>query len=904
MQMPNVYSQQKKPELLSPAGDMECFFAAVENGADAIYFGLKDFSARASADNFSIDDVSKAIAYARKMSVRVYVAINTLIKTHELEKVVEYLIALDELRPDALIIQDLGLLFLIQSQFPQLTLHASTQMTIHNLAGVKQMERMGFKRVVLSRELSVEEIKNIALNSNMEIEVFVHGALCYSYSGLCFFSSVMGGRSGNRGRCAQPCRRYYKSPQGEGGYLFSMKDLRTLTHVDRLMAAGIHSFKIEGRMKSAEYVAVTTHVYRQAIDGTLEDMDNAIHLMNTVFSRETTHSYLFEETYQQGKKNSNNKYAPRPENAPSLSHSSQGGDVIKSPKFVQDIERFSNNKQVKASDTINPFYPANIGAYAGEVIKSGKGCITVRADAEIGVRDLLQIFENGAKEPALLPVRNIRVNGKRVFGIKAGDIAMIDTERQYQPGTGARLYLLSSQKIKEYFAPKVPKKSEASRMPVDLEIKIKPDCIGIKGTTRYFSFSMNFSVKLERGIHRTTESEQVRECFSRLGETPFELKGIHTEVSGELFVPLSVLNEIRREYFRIFCEEWRKDRDSRCESIKKWVKEARHEFPHPVCGNFDWLQKGLPVTNMRNNVSSKDVSAGEIRLSLKVDKPDYLNYIPLKTVHKIYIVLTDETIGDLLAQQSHDQKSLNKRGLSALLHTYVENNENISPSNRIDKVVFSLPAIMRDTGIGYMTYGYCKKAVQELISQGFRQFHISNPGAIELFEDAEVQLYADYPFYCLNPLSAMKLLEWGFCRYTLSPEDDKENLEKLFSPHAELIIYQDTPLFTSETCILANMKRECPGKNRCSFRQMTLENEYGDRFTAINEDCRTVVIGQKPFSLIQCIPKLIDGGQRDFRIDLCYKDYTPEMVQDIFSKIQTMGKVNNSVMGNFERGLL
>lgn len=883
MEMPNVYSQQKKPELLSPAGDMECFFAAVENGADAIYVGLKDFSARASACNFSIDDVRKAIAYARKMSVRVYVAINTLIKTDELEKVVEYLIALDELRPDALIIQDLGLLFLIQSQFPQFTLHASTQMTIHNLAGVKQMERMGFKRVVLSRELSVDEIKNIALNSNMEIEVFVHGALCYSYSGLCFFSSVMGGRSGNRGRCAQPCRMYYKSPQGEGGYLFSMKDLRTLTHVNRLMAAGIHSFKIEGRMKSAEYVAAATHVYRQAIDGTLEDMDNAIHLMNTVFSRETTYSYLFEETYQQGKKNSNNKYAPRPENAPFLSHPSQGGAVVKSPKFVQDIERFSNNKQVKASDAINPFYPANIGAYAGEVTKQGKGCITVRADAEIGVRDLLQFFENGAKEPALLPVRNIRVNGKRVFGIKAGDIAMIDTERQYQPGVGARLYLLSSQKIKEYFAPKVPKKSEASRMPVDLEIKIMPDGIDIKGTARYFSFPMNFSVKLEKSIHRTTEREQVKECFSRLGETSFELKDIHTEISDELFVPLSVLNEIRREYFRIFYEEWHKDRDRRCESIKKWVKGEWIEFTHPV---------------------HRDVSAGGIRLSLKVDKPDYLNHIPLETVHKIYIVLTEETIGDLLALQSHNQTSFNKRGLSALLYTCGENNENISPSNGRDKIVFSLPAIMRDTGIGCMTYGYCKKAVQELLSQRFRQFHISNPGAIELFEDAEVQLYADYPFYCLNPLSAIKLRELGFCRYTLSPEDDKENLEKLFSPHAELIIYQDTPLFTSETCIWANMKRECPGKNWCGFSQMTLENEYGDRFTAINEDCRTVVIGQKPFSLIQYIPKLIDGGQRDFRVDLCYKDYTPEMVQDIFSKIQTMSKVNNSVMGNFERGLL
>ena len=247
------------------------FFAAIENGADAVYFGLKDFSARASANNFAIDDASKAIAYARKRSVKVYIAINTLIKTRELESVVDYLIALDELQPDAVILQDLGLLYLIQSQFPHFQLHASTQMTIHNLAGVKRLERMGFKRVVLSRELSINEIKNISQNTSMEIEVFVHGALCYSYSGLCFFSSMMGGRSGNRGRCAQPCRMYYKSQPGEGGYLFSMKDLRTMSHIKELLAAGIHSFKIEGRMKSPEYVAVVTHIYRQAIDGKLKD---------------------------------------------------------------------------------------------------------------------------------------------------------------------------------------------------------------------------------------------------------------------------------------------------------------------------------------------------------------------------------------------------------------------------------------------------------------------------------------------------------------------------------------------------------------------------------------------------------------------------------------------------------
>ena len=976
--MSHPYPQHKKPELLSPAGDMECFFAAVENGADAVYFGLKDFSARASADNFAIDDASKAIAYARKRSVKVYIAINTLIKTNELESVVDYLIALDELQPDALILQDMGLLYLIQSQFPHFQLHASTQMTIHNLAGVKRLERMGFKRVVLSRELSIDEIKNISQNTSMEVEVFVHGALCYSYSGLCFFSSMTGGRSGNRGRCAQPCRMYYKSQPDEGGYLFSMKDLRTLSQIQALMTAGIHSFKIEGRMKSPEYVAVVTHTYRQAIDGKLKDEEAAIHLMNTVFSREAACSYLIKENGQRNSK-------------------------------TADIGA------VKPSDMINPSYPANIGSYAGEVIKSGKGYVIIRAGAEIGVRDLLQVFENSAEEPALLHVKSIKVDGRRVFGIKAGDIAIVDTERQYKQG--ARIYLLSSQKVKEIFAPKVPKKLATSKMPVDLEIKIRSDNIEIKGITKHFSFSRDYPVKLEKGIHRTTEMENIKECFGRLGETPFELAGIHTEISGELFVPLSVLNEIRRDYFQIFSEEWRKDRERRCENIKKWIQEKCIEYSsldsqlsgessisisinpplekgvtvHPhlnlprqrggiqgnneyspplvggVRGGGELLQKGgwVDLKEHSGGIIDNDVSKEEcslnnmsedkIRLSLKVDKLQYLNHIPLEKIYKIYIVPTDENIRNLTKKtestpllwdrpkshynviakeerlkQSPDYQAFHKKIASLPLAMTVKSElfnqpnsggENLSSDETVnqlkrqndianslskikDKIVFPLPVIMRDIGNGYMTYGYFKKVVHELISQGFRQFQISNLGALELFEDADVQLYADYPLYCLNPLSAMKLRELGFCRHTLSPEDDKENVQTLFTTDADLIVYQDTPLFISETCIWANMKRSCPGKNRCGFNQIMLENEYGDRFVALDEACKTVVIGEWPFSIIHLIPKLIDAGQKDFRVDLCYKDYTPEMIEEIFTSIQNKRKIKNSMVGNFERGLI
>ena len=244
------HTKNKKPELLSPAGSMECFFAALENGANAVYFGLEDFSARAGAQNLTLDEAGKAIAYARQRSVKVYIALNTLIKTHELENVVDYLIALEELQPDAIILQDLGLLYLLQSLFPRFNLHASTQMAIHNLAGIRQLEKIGFQRVVLARELSIAEIDYICQNTFLEIEVFIHGALCYSYSGLCFFSSMLGGRSGNRGRCAQPCRMQYKTSQNNEGYYFSMKDLQSLPSINKLMVAGVHSFKIEGLMKS------------------------------------------------------------------------------------------------------------------------------------------------------------------------------------------------------------------------------------------------------------------------------------------------------------------------------------------------------------------------------------------------------------------------------------------------------------------------------------------------------------------------------------------------------------------------------------------------------------------------------------------------------------------------------
>jgi putative protease len=211
---------------------------------------------------------------------------------------------------------------------------------------------------------------------------------------------------------------------------------------------------------------------------------------------------------------------------------------------------------------------------------------------------------------------------------------------------------------------------------------------------------------------------------------------------------------------------------------------------------------------------------------------------------------------------------------------------------------------MRDMGNGPERYDNFKKVVNILMTRGFRHFQIANLGAVGLFNDTDVILYADYPLYSLNPLSLIKLRELGFQRQTLSPEDGMENLKALLSDNTDLILYQDTPLFTSEACVWANMKSACPGIDRCGFEKIVLTNEHGDRFTAINEACRTVVVNERPFSIIHLMQTFLETGHRDYRVDLCYRDYTPETISDILSGIQTGKKVNNSTIGNFERGLL
>ena len=281
---------KKKPELLAPVGNTESFYAALNGGANAIFMGLQEFNARGRASNFTRPMLQLAVGKAHDKNVKVYITLNTLIKNKELDQLVDVLSFLASLKVDGIIIQDWGVYYIARRFFPKLVLHASTQMGNHNSAGVNFAASKGIVRTVLARELTMPELEKIAKESKAELELFVHGALCYSFSGMCLFSSYLGGQGANRGLCKQSCRRFYQNGE-EQHALFSLKDNQQLNNLKRLTELGIHSFKIEGRMKSADYVFQVCSAYRMALDDP-ENMVAAAEMLESDMGREKTSYFL------------------------------------------------------------------------------------------------------------------------------------------------------------------------------------------------------------------------------------------------------------------------------------------------------------------------------------------------------------------------------------------------------------------------------------------------------------------------------------------------------------------------------------------------------------------------------------------------------------------------------------
>jgi U32 family peptidase len=374
-------------ELLAPAGNPEALDAALGEGADAVYLGARSFNARLRSTNFAFNQLEAAVDVCHRQAKKLYVTVNTVFEQREADRMWQLLQYLDRVGPDGIIVQDLGVAKMAAEHFPKLALHASTQMNVASAKGVNFLSRLGFKRAVVARELSLEEIRAIAQSTNLELEVFVHGALCVSESGLCMFSSYLGGKSANRGACAQACRRLY-STDAQSGYWFSPDDLQLIGYVPELMEAGVASFKIEGRMKSAEYVGQVVAAYRHMIDnwklGREKAQAKAEAMLQSDFARRKTRFFIA------------GKLDPeyiRPEQA--------GGTGISLGK-IRDIRVVNELRYIlmdsydglAEGDSLRFHRPDDSGRFTAKVreVRETPGGMLVRVDEEIDVRQSDQAY--------------------------------------------------------------------------------------------------------------------------------------------------------------------------------------------------------------------------------------------------------------------------------------------------------------------------------------------------------------------------------------------------------------------------------------------------------------------------------------------------------------------------------
>lgn len=499
-------------ELLAPAGSREALVAAVENGANAIYLAGNAFGARAYASNFDREALREAIHFAHLRKVAIHVTVNTIVADEEMGPLRDYLRFLYEVGADAVLVQDLGVARVAHETVPDLPLHASTQMSVSSLEGVRALAELGFTRVVLARELSLKEIRHICAHAPVEIETFMHGALCVCYSGQCLMSSMIGGRSGNRGRCAQPCRLPYTlvDEKGQdvlgdkaGSYLLSPRDLSTIDVIPDLIEAGVSSLKIEGRMKRPEYVATVVRTYREAIDTyyagkgyavTQEERDD----LAQIFNRDFTTAYL------EGR-----------------------------PGKAMMSDRRPNNRGLLIGRVTAYDWDARI--------------VTVKLSGRLGLGDQVDFWVKvGGRVTATISALT-DAKGRAVEEGQAGDTvsfaipsAVRDHDRVFKV-YDARLM----ERAKETYASGAP----VRRIPVAIEVRAaigEPLTVAIcdgeghraEGKTDFIG---------ESARKRPLSEEIIRKQVSRLGTSVYEMKSLHCDIAGEVMVPMSEINEARRK---------------------------------------------------------------------------------------------------------------------------------------------------------------------------------------------------------------------------------------------------------------------------------------------------------------------------------------------------------------------
>lgn len=518
-----------KYELLAPAGDMECLKWAIEGGCDAVYLGGNHFGARAYSKNFSDDELVLAIKYAHRYGVKVYLTCNTLIYDEEVDDFIKFVRFAHQNGVDAVLIQDLGMYDLIHQKFPDLEIHASTQMHIHNVEGALVAKKLGFKRIVLARETDIDTIKEIKEKTGLDVEVFVHGSLCVSYSGQCLFSSLVGGRSGNRGACAGSCRLPYELVDKDNAvlnidkkYPLSMKDLCAVSSIGKLIDIGVNSFKIEGRMKSKEYVYLVTKLYRKAIDSYIENHKvvidyNILDKLKKVFNRKYTLGFL-------------------------------------------------NN--VSNSDVINGNQPNNVGVKIGRVVKLTKTNALIKLEDELHINDGLRI--KGPEGEIGTIVNDFYLQGNLVKEAKAGMVISLPIWKK--PNVFDEVFLTSSKYISDWIAKDIENNPRKVMLTGSIilhkneEIVFKvSDCINdivLKGAV------------VAEAKNRPLTKDSIIEKITKLGGTVYKFRKIDCNLDDDVFVPLTVLNELRREAIDIL--------NAKRENIESKIIEKEYHREVPI----------------------------------------------------------------------------------------------------------------------------------------------------------------------------------------------------------------------------------------------------------------------------------------------------------------------------------
>jgi putative protease len=824
-----------RPELLAPAGDWDAMRAAVANGADAVYFGLSNFNARHRATNFPLQELPRVIEYLHGHNVRGYVTFNTLIFSDELPEAIRFLRSIAEAGADAVIVQDLGLARLISRMCPSLPVHGSTQMTLTEPLGIELVRRLGVSRVILARELSMQDIRRITEMTSMPVEVFIHGALCVAYSGQCLTSESLGKRSANRGQCAQACRLPYEmivdgSPRdlGDKAYLLSPQDLAAYDLIDDLTALGVCSFKIEGRLKSPHYVAATTQTYRAAIDAAGEhrqfklSRERSLELAQS-FSRGFTHGFFHGVDHQEL------VHARFPK-----SRGVKIGKVISvTPRGVRvELEPPPDGYGVRGFVTGGELRPGD-----GIVFDEGHPEQDEQGGRIASVRELTS-GQNASRDRRPFN-RPFQQSGNR-NNAKAGRVVEVSFEMgAINPATvaiGATVWKTDDPAVRRQLETSFSRDQVVRRVKLTAEVSAR---VGEQLSVRVWDDAGHeVQVTWDRILEPAQKfplSEQLfREQFGRMGDSPFELSVVRgLETPSRAMVPKSILNDLRRQAIQQFIE-LREQRDHRIVSRPETLEEVRSE------------------------IASRFPSG-----ALPADQTCRLHVL-VRTLEQLQGVLQWRSAqGGNLASVYCDFEDIRKyKGAVA--------------SARAAGVPIGLATIRiikpGEEGLLQQIADCASDFVLVRNLAGLSWFSMNAP---------QVPLVADYSLNIANELTAAIIAERGVVRMVPSYDLNWTELAamlKRFPPSLfEAVIHQHMPMFHMEHCVFCHTLstgtsyRDCG--RPCDTHKVELKDRAGAAHPLVADvGCRNTVFNAAAQSAAEFVPRMKEMGLRDFRVELLRQD--------------------------------